>query len=116
MKIEFSEEEIKNILLTEASVMVDNYHIGKADITIDERFTYIPKVSIDVVLKPYEEPEEEVRKPKRSEFEETDGTIDHEEYEEVMSDYEDDQHERKRDMDIDAQLVEGELEKEKEDE
>lgn len=57
-----------------------------------------------------------MRKPKRSDCLDERGEVDMEEFEEAMSDYEDDQYERKRDMDIDAQLVEGELEKEKEDE
>ncbi len=56
-----------------------------------------------------------MRRPKRSDCTE-DGVFDQECYEEAIGDYEDAEYERKRDMDLDAQLVEGELQKEKADE
>ncbi len=52
-------------------------------------------------------------KPRKIDFDEGNGTIDLEAYEEAYSNYEEEEYERKRDMDLDAQEVEGELKREK---
>ncbi len=54
-----------------------------------------------------------MRRPRKIDFDEGNGTIDLDSWEEAYSDYEDAEYERKRDMDLDAQEVEGELKREK---
>ena len=53
MQITFTKDEIKDILLREAEVMVSNYHMGEAK--YDLSTIYLNDVRIDVELLPYEE-------------------------------------------------------------
>ena len=54
-----------------------------------------------------------MRRPRVIDFDEGNGSVDLEAYEEAYSNYEDEEYERKRDMDLDAQETEGELKREK---
>ncbi len=50
MKIVFSKEEIVEILIREAEVMVGNYWVGEADCSIKESTNYVADVTVEVFL------------------------------------------------------------------
>ena len=53
MQITFTKDEIKDILIREAQIMIDSYHVGTAK--YDLSTIYLSNVSIDIELLPYEE-------------------------------------------------------------
>ena len=56
MKITFSKQEITDILLREADVLVSNYHIGECELEIERDYNLPHEITIEATLLPYEEP------------------------------------------------------------